>query len=100
MEQTIARPIHEEERIQHTQARVRYWEPYALQPGRWERTRRYYHERLGELYQFLIPPGLRVLELGCGTGDLLASVRPSRGLGIDACPAMVERARAAHPDLE
>jgi SAM-dependent methyltransferase len=100
MEQTVTRPIHEEERFQHTEARVRYWEHYAVQPDRWERTRRYYHQRLREIYQFLIPPGLRVLELGCGMGDLLASVRPSRGLGIDACSAMVERARAKHPELE
>jgi SAM-dependent methyltransferase len=100
MEQTITRPIHEEERFQHTEARVRYWEHYAAQPDRWERTRRYYHQRLREIYQFLIPPWLRVLELGCGMGDLLASVRPSRGLGIDACSAMVERARAKHPELE
>jgi SAM-dependent methyltransferase len=100
MEQTVSRPIHEEERFQHTEARVRYWEHYAVQPGRWERTRRYYHQRLQEIYQFLIPPGRRVLELGCGMGDLLASVRPSRGLGIDACSAMVERARTKHPDLE
>ena len=100
MEQTIARPIHEEERFQYTHARVEYWEQYALQPGRWERTRRYYRERLRDLYRFLIPPGLRVLELGCGTGDLLASLQPARGVGIDACPAMVERARANHPHLE
>jgi SAM-dependent methyltransferase len=100
MKPTITRPIHEEERFQHTQARVRYWEHYALEPGRWERTRSYYRERLREIYRFLIPPGLRVVELGCGTGDLLAALRPSRGLGIDACPAMVERACATHPDLE
>jgi SAM-dependent methyltransferase len=94
------RPTHEEERVQHTQARVAYWEHYALEPGRWERTRRYYRERLREIYRFLIPPGLRVVELGCGTGDLLASLQPSHGVGIDACPAMLERARASHPELE
>ena len=33
--------------------------------------------------QFLIPPGKRVLELGCGRGDLLAALKPSYGVGID-----------------
>jgi len=94
--QQVARPIHEEEQFQHTRARIDYWAQYALQPGRWERARRYYHERLRELYQFLIPPGLRVLELGCGTGKLLASLKPSRGLGIDVCSSMIQRARATH----
>jgi SAM-dependent methyltransferase len=94
------RLIHEEERLQYNQSRARYWERYALAPGRWERTRSYYRERLREIYRFLIPPGLRVPELGCGNGDLLASPRPSRGLGVDICPAMVERARAAYRDHE
>jgi len=26
---------------------------------------------------------MKVLELGCGLGDLLAAVRPSRGVGVD-----------------
>jgi len=88
------------ERAEHTRERIRYWSRQAAQPERWARTRRYYRQRLAELYRFLIPPGLRVLELGCGPGSLLHAVRPSRGLGIDVCPAMVDRARSLHPGLE
>ncbi len=50
--------------------------------------------------RFLIPEGLRVLEIGCGTGDTLAGLRPSYGVGIDFSPAMVEQAKRSHPDLE
>jgi len=49
--------------------------------------------------QFLIPPGKRVLELGCGSGDLLAALAPSYGVGVDFSPATVARARARHPGL-
>src|SRR5262249_24404136 len=49
--------------------------------------------------KFLIPEGARVLELGCGTGDLLAALRPSFGVGVDFSEAMVAQARKAHPDL-
>ena len=42
---------------------------------------------------FIIPKGARVLDLGCGTGSLLASLKPSRGVGVDFSPAMIERAR-------
>jgi len=62
--------------------------------------RAYYRERLIEIYRFLIPPGMRVLELGCAQGDLLAALRPSYGLGIDLSGEMVARARKLHPECE
>ena len=86
--------------MEHTNARIRYWDKYAVAPGPWERARRYYRQRLIEIYRSLIPPGLRVLELGCGSGDLLAALEPSRGLGIDFSEATVRNARARHPGLE
>lgn len=61
---------------------------------------RFYHRLLKRHYAFLVPPGRRVLELGCGLGDLLAAVRPARGLGVDFSPAMIDLASKRHPDLE
>ena len=61
---------------------------------------RSYHRRLQSVYRSLIPPGGRVLEIGSGNGDLLASVQPAEGVGIDFSPAMVRHARARHPGLE
>lgn len=61
--------------------------------------RRYYRERLIEIYRFLIPPGMKVLELGCGQGDLLAALKPSYGVGIDLSKKVVEKARAKYPQL-
>jgi ubiquinone/menaquinone biosynthesis C-methylase UbiE len=63
-------------------------------------TERYYHRCLQNYFGFLVPPGLRVLEVGCGLGDLLAAVRPARGLGVDFSEAMLRLARERHPDLE
>jgi SAM-dependent methyltransferase len=40
-----------------------------------------------------------VLELGCGTGDLLAALKPSYGVGVDFSEGMIGEARKAHPDL-
>lgn len=61
---------------------------------------RHYHELLRRYYSFLIPPRLNVLELGCGTGDLLAAVRPARGVGVDFSERMIQLARGRHPHLE
>ena len=41
-----------------------------------------------------------MLELGCGTGNLLAAIKPSRGLGIDISSRMVDIAREKYPDLQ
>ncbi|PXA05569.1 glycosyl transferase [Coraliomargarita sinensis] len=64
-------------------------------PRQWQRG---FRAQTREFLRFHIQEGMRVLEWGCGPGDLLAALKPSRGLGIDLSPKMVERAKAAHPD--
>lgn len=61
---------------------------------------RYYHREIEQAYRFIIPEGASILEIGCATGDLLAALRPSRGVGIDFSGQMLELARARHPHLE
>jgi SAM-dependent methyltransferase len=51
------------------------------------------------LYSLLISPGLSVIEIGCGRGDLLASVKPTHGLGVDFSPEMISQAHQRHPEL-
>ena len=59
----------------------------------------FYHQLLQGHYRFLIPPGLKVLELGCGHGDLLAALQPSLGIGIDFSAEMLSAASQKHPGL-
>jgi SAM-dependent methyltransferase len=60
----------------------------------------FYRKRLARLVRHFVDPGCSVLEVGCGTGDLLAALRPSRGAGVDISPAMIERARAKYPGYQ
>jgi len=60
----------------------------------------YYRRRLQQVYGLIIPEGARVLEIGCARGDLLASLKPGRGLGVDLSPEMIDCARARHPKLD
>ncbi len=61
---------------------------------------RHYQQLLRRYYGFWVPPGMRVLEIGCGLGDLLAAVKPAQGVGVDFSPAMISRAQQRHPELE
>src|SRR6202049_2039533 len=49
--------------------------------------------------RFLISTGSRVLDLGCGTGDLLAALEPSLGVGVDFAPELLKQAVQRHPQL-
>ena len=64
---------------------------------RWVERNRYFYLDEQAFLRFLVPPGRRVLELGCGTGRLLAALEPSHGVGVDISQSMVEEARRRHP---
>lgn len=86
-------PLSRKERIL-VQARLQ-----AAEDPVWRRKNRYFHKEQERYAAFLIPPGRRVLELGCGVGHLLAALKPSVGVGVDFCPEVVAAARSAYPDL-
>jgi SAM-dependent methyltransferase len=58
-----------------------------------------YREDDRKFMRFLVPPGKRVLELGCGRGDLLAALQPSHGVGIDFSVKTIAKAAAHHSKL-
>jgi len=73
-----------------------------IAPGydHWKKKNHYYHSLLKEFYRKNIPEGSRVLELGTGTGEILASCRPGRGVGLDISEKMLELARTKFPAYE
>ena len=60
---------------------------------------RAYHRAIRGIARSFVPPGERVLEIGCGNGDVLASVQPSVGVGVDVSQEMLAIARRRHPEL-
>ncbi|MBN1674717.1 MAG: glycosyltransferase [Kiritimatiellae bacterium] len=79
---------------------IAYYDGMAAQRDMWLRKAWYYHRDLARFTRFVVPEGSSVVELGCGTGELLNALKPARGLGIDMSPAMIEAARRKHPHLE
>ena len=65
-------------------------------PGRLGRC---YHRRIRAIYRRLVPAGARVLEVGCGTGDLVAALDAAEAVGVDLSPETVDLARRRHPHV-
>ncbi len=68
--------------------------------SRWDSLRSGYAKRMQQVFSFATPPGSKVLEVGCGAGDLLASLKPSHGVGIDFSPVAISKAKQRHPNLQ
>lgn len=75
-------------------------------PDQYERFRKEREQPFRDLARLIAPrPGMRIVDLGSGTGELTArlalELHAAHSLGIDASPAMVERAKTrATPNLE
>jgi SAM-dependent methyltransferase len=72
----------------------------ASERASWRRRAAFFHGEDLRYLKFLIPEGSRVLELGCGTGELLAELKPAYGVGVDISASAVEEARRAYPHYE
>jgi len=77
--------------------RSQHWDRVAQKLERWSGWGGYYQRRITRVYQLNIPPGQAILEIGCGSGNLLAALQPSVGVGLDLSEKMVARARCLHP---
>jgi SAM-dependent methyltransferase len=76
-----------------------YYTSLAPEFDTWRQRNRYYHERVSQLVTGAVAPGSRVLDVGAGTGDVLAAVRPSEGIGVNVSDALTELAAEKYPGL-
>ncbi|MDP7641394.1 MAG: methyltransferase domain-containing protein, partial [Alphaproteobacteria bacterium] len=81
-----------------------YYDRAAPERDKWISRNAYFHDEDSRFARFLVPPGLKVLDLGCGTGHMLANLKPCKGVGIDISAKMVDAARRnyapdRHPNL-
>jgi glycosyltransferase involved in cell wall biosynthesis/ubiquinone/menaquinone biosynthesis C-methylase UbiE len=79
------------------QQKIAYFDALAPTRDWWKRKSSYYYRNLQQCISFLIPEGQSVLEIGCGTGDVLAALKPSRGVGIDISPQMIDESKKKFP---
>lgn len=66
---------------------------------RWKKKNFYYYKDIEKTHQFFISTHSDILAIGTGTGDLLNSVEPRIGFGIDITAEVVEAAQKHFPNL-
>ena len=76
------------------------WDKVAHLPKNERNWGRFYHERLEAIYRHLIGNHGRVVEIGCGRGDLLAALHPEVGIGVDFSWEMLRIAQRQYPNLQ
>jgi len=78
--------------------RVRAW--YDGAPSELKPASLGYRVMLAHYYGLLVPADASVLEVGCGSGELLKRLRARRRVGIDLSATRIEAARRSAPDCE
>lgn len=76
-----------------------HFDDVAPDYDRWKAKAHRYYAALKASLREIVPPKSSVLEVGCATGDILASLEPKDGVGLDISPAMIELAACKHPHL-
>jgi 2-polyprenyl-3-methyl-5-hydroxy-6-metoxy-1,4-benzoquinol methylase len=73
-----------------------HWDDQAADYARNKSRNAAYYDALKELVDRAIPAERRrrILEVGCGTGAILAHLRPTSGTGVDISERMIDQARA------
>jgi SAM-dependent methyltransferase len=84
----------------YQQTRITHWDAIARKRKTWRGMGGWYHRRLQEIYCFHVSPHQNILEVGCAEGNLLASLKPARGVGVDFSEEMTCHAKELHPELE
>lgn len=99
MDEIVSGAETERRAAEHRERRRRHWDEVARQLDTWRGASGGYQRLLQSIYRTLVPAGRKVVELGCGRGDLLAALEPAVGVGVDLSPEMIRRARRRHPGL-
>ncbi|MCK4308110.1 class I SAM-dependent methyltransferase, partial [candidate division WOR-3 bacterium] len=80
-----------------TQTVEKHFDLIAKDYDKWKKKNAYYYDSIKSLVKKVIRPGSKVLEIGCATGEVLASSKPGIGVGIDLSSEMVRLAREKFP---
>lgn len=76
-----------------------YFESIAPGQAAYRRKRQYYWNEITNYCDYFAHEELSVLEIGCGTGELIGQIRGNRKKGIDFSKTMIAGAKKAFPEV-
>jgi len=79
---------------------INFFNQSAKSRDKWLKKNKYYNRLLNSYLSFLVQPNSTVLEIGCGTGQLLNSLKPKLGVGIDFSEEMIKIASSKYKNLK
>lgn len=74
----------------------KHFDEIASDYDKYKKNNSFYYNNLKKLLKSTIPADKKVLEIGCGTGDILVSLMPKKGYGMDLSSRMVSIAKRKH----
>ncbi|TRX71046.1 glycosyltransferase [Carboxylicivirga sp. M1479] len=81
------------------QERRAYFESRASNWIKYRKRRAYYWDSITRYCNYYIQEENSVLEIGCGSGELLSAIKGKNKLGIDFCEPILNQAKQQYPDI-
>lgn len=95
-EQKVKADIYFEKKLRLKQ----YFNTVAADRIRYRKSKSYYWDSITGYINFFIHPGSAVLEIGCGTGELLGKINGTEKTGIDFSERMIDEAQKQFPEID
>ena len=83
----------------HQQLKL-FFDKVANSRVKYRKTKQYYWDSITNYCNFFIQPESSVLEIGCGTGELITQINGINKTGIDFSETMIDEAKRQFPTLE
>jgi SAM-dependent methyltransferase len=81
-------------------SKISYFNALSSQRIRQRRAKKYYWDDITRYCDYFIHEDLSVLEIGCGTGELLNEIKAKQKTGIDFSEGMIGEGRKQFPHLD
>jgi ubiquinone/menaquinone biosynthesis C-methylase UbiE len=94
-----ASQVLQEKRLGELERKIQYFDLISKFYDKWKKRNFYYHDELQKILQFLIPEHASVIEVGCGTGDVLGGLSRDKMAGVDISHGMVKTAARKYPQI-